>query len=174
MNSVNLTEILHPKMDILFVALNPPETSNSNGHYFSRNLSFWNLLYDSGLIKQRVKSQLTGDDEVFRHNNINYKNSVWGITDLVGDVVQTNSRRVKITPSNVDRILKLIESHKVKNLCLIHSKVGRAFEFISTINRNRGYGLIGHIGDTHVYEMPFHNASISDKHLEYKKLLQAL
>ena len=171
---VNLSEILHPKMDILFVALNPPETSNSNGHYFSRNMSFWNLLYSSGLITQAVKSPLMGDNEVFRCNNINYKNSTWGITDLVYDVVQTKSSRVKTNPNQVYRILELLKSHEVKNMCFMHSKVGEAFECISNLNRDQRYGLIGHIEDTAVYEIPFHNASIPDKHIEYKKLLKAL
>ncbi len=174
MSNVNLTEILHPKMDILFVALNPPQKSNSNGHYFSGNKSFWNLLYQSGLITQEVVSPLTGDNEVFRQNTINYKNSVFGITDLVHDVVQTNSSGVKVAQDRIDRVLKLLAKHDVKNMCIIHSKVGKAFENIPRLNRQQRYGLIGRLGNTYVYEMPFHNASIANKEKEYRKLISAL
>jgi G:T/U-mismatch repair DNA glycosylase len=168
--AVRLQEILHPKIDILFVALNPPDKSNKNGHYFSSSWSFWNLLLKSGLIIQSVKSPLSGDDEVFRENAINYKNLIYGITDLCYDIVQTQSSKVFVNEKRVQRILSLLQNHKVKNLCLMHSKVGKAFEIILTINRNQKYGLIGRINDTNVFEMPFHNASIKDKESYYKKL----
>ena len=54
MKIVNLQEYIHPKMDILFVALNAPEISNSNAHWFSGTLNFWNILFDSGLIVERI------------------------------------------------------------------------------------------------------------------------
>jgi G:T/U-mismatch repair DNA glycosylase len=174
MNKVNLQEILHPKMDILFVALNPPETSNMNGHYFSRNMSFWNLLFNAGLITQKVLLPISGDTEVFLNNKINYKKSVFGITDLVHDKVETKSRKVKPTRSNIERILSILKSKKVKILCLVHAEVGKAFEFVPTLNRDKKYGQIGKIDSTIVFEMPFHNASIAHKHLYYKSILNSL
>lgn len=36
---VTLKEYVHPEMDILFLALNAPEVSNANAHWFSRNLN---------------------------------------------------------------------------------------------------------------------------------------
>lgn len=171
MNEIKLIEILHSKMDILFVALNPPETSNRNGHYFSRNLSFWNLLFDAGLITQRVKSPLTGDDEVFRNNAINYKKSVYGITDLCHDIIETNSSKVKVNSERVKRILSLLQRHEVKILCLMHEKVGKAFDFVPTLDRSNKYGLIGNIENVRIFEMPFHNASVLYKKVYYKQLI---
>ena len=52
---VKLKEYIHPKMDILFLALNAPETSNKNEHWFSGSLSFWNVLFNAGLITQHLK-----------------------------------------------------------------------------------------------------------------------
>jgi hypothetical protein len=55
MKKVNLREYIHPKMDILFVALNAPEISNSNAHWFSRNLNFWDILFEAGLTTRRIE-----------------------------------------------------------------------------------------------------------------------
>lgn len=169
---VKLNEILHPNMDILFLALNPPEKSNNNGHYFSNNLSFWNLMLNSGLITKSVKSKLTGDDEVFRSNKINFQNKIYGITDLCHDVVQTKSSGVFVDKKRIERIITILETHDVKILCIVHSKVGDAFEKIKGIDRNKKYGLIGKIHNTLVYEMPFHNASILNKEKFYRKLIE--
>ncbi len=174
MSKINLVEILHPEMDILFVALNPPVNSNKNGHYFSNNLSFWNLLFRSGLIKQPVKSELTGDDEVFRNNSINYKNAVYGITDLVHDVVETNSQKIKAEKNGVSRIINLLSVHNVKTMCLMHSKVAMTFHEYGLIRRLSTYGLVGNYKSTHIYEVPFHNASISNKDNYYELLKSAL
>ena len=172
MTKVNLSEILHPKIDILFVALNPPVNSNNNGHYFSNNLSFWNLLLNSELIVKPVKNKLTGDDEVFRQNAINYKNAIYGITDLVHDVVETNSNKVKVERARIERILKIIDTHTITKVCLMHSSVGKAFQEAGLIKRNPEYGFVGKYKNTLIYEVPFHNASIGEKEKYYKKLLK--
>lgn len=171
---VNLIEILHPEMDILFVALNPPEKSNNNGHYFSGSWSYWNLLLKSGLIVHPVKSPLTGDDEVFRSNGINFKNQIYGVTDLCHDIVQTNSSKVTVNKLRVQRILSLLDTHKVKILCLLHSKVGKAFSRVQGIDRTKKYGSIGKINGSLIYEMPFHCASIQDKEKYYQKLIYGI
>ncbi len=160
MKKVNLVEILHPKMDILFLALNPPEASNNNAHYFSNNMSFWNLLFNAGLITKTVCSPLTGDDEVFRDNAINLKKSIYGVTDLCHDVVETNSKFVTVsTNDSVSRILSMLQEREVKNLCIVHAKVGKAFQSIPSLDRSKKYGLIGKIKNTNIYEMPFHTGT---------------
>ncbi|QGW28732.1 hypothetical protein [Phnomibacter ginsenosidimutans] len=174
MSKLNLIEILHDQMDILFVALNPPVNSNNNGHYFSNNLSFWNLMCSSGLIIQPVQSKLTGDDEVFRTNFINYKKAVYGITDLVHDVVETNSNKIVVDRSRVNRIIKLLDTHHVKTLCLMHSKVANAFQDIGVIKRLPNYGIVGKYKSTIIYEVPFHNASIANKEQYYGLLKHTL
>ena len=170
MDNVNLVEVLHPKMDILFVALNPPVNSNNNGHYFSNNLSFWNLMYKSGLIIRAVTGKLTGDDEVFRCNALNYNKAVFGITDLVHDVVETKSHKVKIEKTRLDRVLRILDTNTVKVLCLMHSSVSNSFQEAGLIIRKLNYGLVGKYNDTLIFEVPFHNASIAGKEQYYKQL----
>ena len=170
MDKVNLVEILHPKMEILFVALNPPVISNGNGHYFSNNLSFWNLMFNSELIIQPVINKLSGDDEVFRNNSINYKNAVFGITDLVHDIVETQSNKIKVERLRVDRTLKILDFNKVNVMCLVHSKVANAFQDRGLIDISTGYGKVGEYKKTLIYYAPFHNAPIREKEQYYKLL----
>jgi G:T/U-mismatch repair DNA glycosylase len=168
---INLNEILHPKMDILFVALNPPKNSNSNGKYFSNNLSFWNVLYNSGLIIHPIYDKLKGEELVFHNNKINFQKAIYGITDLVHNVVETNSNKVKVRQHQVERILKITEKHEIRKLCLMHSKVTKAFEKAGIINSSTGYGLDGKYKNTSIYKVPFHNASIENKEQFYKQLI---
>lgn len=173
MAKVNLQEILHPKMDVLFLALNPPVNSNNNGHYFSNNLSFWNVLYKSGLITQPVINKLSGDEEVFRKQNINYKKKVFGITDLVHDLVETNSNRVNVDTNRINRILEIINKRPTNILCLMHSKVSKAFQAVGLLQKP-GYGLVGKYKTTSIYNVPFHNASIGYKEQYYSGLKEIL
>ena len=171
--NVNLQEIVHPKMNILFLALNPPVNSNNNGHYFSNNLSFWNLLNKSGLITQSVKSKITGD-EVFRKQGINHNRAIFGITDLVHDLVETKSNLVSVEKVRVKRILNILDNSSTKILCLMHSKVSNAFQDAGFIIRNRQYGQVGKYKSTLIYEVPFHNASIGEKEKYYSMLKEQL
>lgn len=172
-NKVNLSEYIHPKMDILFVALNAPVNSNRNAHWFTNNLSFWNLLYRSGIITQEITNKLEGDIKVFGSNKINHKNQIIGVTDLNRRIVETDSKNVEVRPSDVRRIMEILKKNKVSRLCLMHSNVGSAFrEFASEIkfNKNR-YGKIGQWNNTEIFEVPFHNASIADKEKYYNMLI---
>lgn len=173
-NKVNLSEYIHPKTDILFVALNAPENSNSNAHWFTNNLSFWNLLFDSGIITKPILNKLEGDEIVFGNTQINFKNWSIGVTDLNRNIVETKSKNVTIKSSEVRRIIEILKTHKVEKLCLMHSKVGFAFrDFALEIkfNNNR-YGKIGQWEKTEIFEVPFHNASIADKEKYYTMLIQ--
>lgn len=169
---VNLKEYIHPEMDILFLALNAPEVSNANAHWFSRNLSFWNVLYNSGLITQSISNPIEGDIKVFGSNKINFQNHTYGVTDLNNEVVETNSNKVNIEKRHVNRIINILETKKVAKLCLMHSAVGEAFRSSGLLKNTTParYGLIGYINETEVYEVPFHNASIPDK-VQYYQLL---
>lgn len=175
-NQVNLTEYIHNRMDLLFVALNAPEESNNNGHWFSRNLSFWNVLFDAGIINEPITNPLEGDIKVFGSNSINYNNWMIGVTDLNRDVVQTNSQGVITTDEQVQRILKILDANKVKRLVLMHSKVTTAFEEAKLVSRNfengtNAYGKVGQYKDTEIFQVPFHNASISNKEVFYQLLM---
>ena len=168
---VNLVEYIHPKMDILFVALNAPEISNLNGHWLSRNLSFWNLLFDAKLITRPIFDKLTADEIVFGSQEINSNNWVFGVTDLNREIVQTNSFGVQTDYDQIKRILNILDTNEVKKMCLMHSKVIDAFENHKIIKRNVDYGLVGNYSTTKIYKAPFHNASIPNKYTYYKKLL---
>lgn len=160
MAKVNLNEILHPKMDVLFVALNPPEQSNNNGHYFSGSMAFWNILYNSGLITEAVSCPINGDAEIFSGNAKNYLKATYGVTDLCHDVVETKSSLVRIHKERISRINNILTTKQVNNLCLMHSKVSRAFRNEKGIDKKLPYGFIGKMGNTNVYRVHFPNAGI--------------
>jgi len=157
-----------------FWPLNPPVNPNANGHYFSNNLSFWNLLKKSDLITQPVKRELSGDEEVSLKQDINYKKAVFGITDLIHDKVETNSSKVSVERNRILRILEIIDKRPTKVLCLIHSKVAIAFQHEGFIKRNPNYGLVGEYKTTLIYEVPFHNSSIGEKDRYYSLLKKNL
>ena len=83
-------------MDILFLALNAPVNSNNNKHWFSNNLSFWNVLFKSDLITQPVYDKMSADELVFGSQVINYKNAIFGVTDLNRRDVQTDSKDIRV------------------------------------------------------------------------------
>lgn len=169
---VNLKEYIHPQMDLLFVALNAPVNSNNNGHWFTNNMSFWNLLYRVGIITKPIKNLLEGDEKVFGDTSINHNNWSIGVTDLIGTIVETDSSKVEPNNEDVKRILEILNNHQVKKLCLMHNQVGEAFRVYSGIpfNQNR-YGQIGTYKSTEIYEVPFHNASVFNKDSYYALLV---
>lgn len=170
---VNLIEYIHPKMDLFFVALNAPEQSNNNAHWFSNNLSFWNLLFRSGIIVSPIQNKLKGDEIVFGDTSINYNSLSIGVTDLNRRDVETNSNNVTVLSSDVKRILQILESNHVKKVCLMHSAVGRAFRNYAhgAMFNTKRYGKIGVYNNTEIYEVPFHTASIENKEEYYKQLI---
>lgn len=176
MDNVNLSECIYKEMDLFFVALNAPVKSNSNKHWFSGSLSFWNLLFRSGLIKEQILNPLIGDVKVFKEHSINYNNWVYGITDLDRETVETNSSNVKTDKAQVARIISILDKYKVKKLCLVHSKVAEEFEAQGYITRNfiagkNVYGKVGNYKGTEILEVPFHNASIPNKEMYYNQLI---
>lgn len=166
---VNLVDYIHPKMDILFLALNAPENSNNNAHWFTNNLSFWNLLFKAGLITEEITNKLEGDEKVFGDSKINFNNWIYGVTDLDKQTVETNSTMVRTTSEQVNRIKKILETNDVNKLCIMHSKVASAF--LSEKLISNGYGFVGIYQKTKIYNVPFHNASIADKHKYYSLLI---
>ena len=164
---VNLNEYLYKKMDILFLALNAPFNSNKNKHWFSNNLSFWNVLYKAGLIAERINDKFSADEIVFGGQSINYKNLIYGVTDLNRKDVQTDSNNVKVHSNDVKRILDILDENKVGILCIVHSKVFNMFRKVNLINLNTKYGHVGNYQKTKIFNVPFHNASIPNKHNYY-------
>ena len=121
-NSVNLKPFIKHNLEILFIALNPPEISNEIGHYFSKVPNFWNQLFLSGLITRNVKKE-TADELIFGSNKYNYKNWNYGLVDLVPNIIETSSSKVKPLDSHINNLKNLIIEYKPKNAIIIHSKV---------------------------------------------------
>lgn len=143
MAAANLRRFLRPQLDVLFVALNPPIESNENGHYFSGKRSrFFDLLYLSGLTtKDLCKSE--ADEIVFGSTSINHNHCEFGVVDLVEDVVQTNSGRVRPTTQHVDLLFSRLHQFNPRFVCVIHHKVRKALNRHPDITGELMYGFCG-------------------------------
>lgn len=122
MNKAQLQPYMREGLDILFVGLNPAKGSSENRHYFSVNQAFWNQLYDSGLIIESVPKDC-GDIEVFGSQSKNYKGWSYGITDLVTEIAESDSNKVKVTEYDCRRLCESIEKYRPTTVILLHSKV---------------------------------------------------
>lgn len=143
MKVVNLCAFLRPHLDVLFVGLNPPEQSNSNGHYFSGGGSrFFDLLHKSGLLTE-VVPKATADEIVFGSTAVNYGSKAFGVVDLVRDVVQTNSGKVRTTQLHVDALLKDIRKYEPRFCCVIHYKPRDALNKYAGLVSELTYGICG-------------------------------
>lgn len=143
MTEVHLKPFLRPKLHVLFVALNPAEQSNANGHYFSGDASrFFQLLHQSGLITSPV-SKATADDVVFGSNRLNIGGSQFGVVDLVEDVVRSQSGRVSPTRRHVAILMERIQALKPRFACIMHWKVRAALNAHGGLTRPLSYGLGG-------------------------------
>jgi double-stranded uracil-DNA glycosylase len=69
-----LPDYLRRGLDVVFVGFNPGERSSRIGHYYAgRGNQFWNFLYESGLVPQRLRPE--EDQRVLEFR--------LGLTDLV-------------------------------------------------------------------------------------------
>jgi len=91
MEKSQLVPFVKEGLDILFVGLDPANGSDDHGHYFSVKQAFWNQLLSAGLITEKV-SKLSADDEIFGNNEKNFNKWSYGITDLVPNIVESNSK----------------------------------------------------------------------------------
>lgn len=166
---------LRPNLDLLFVALNPPNQSNSNGHFFSGKQSlFYKQLYQSGLIITVVDKSVA-DDLVFGSNRINYKGMQFGVVDLIPQLVETNSRKVKFTKDDVHQLIDKIRENEPRIVCIIHSKVKNEIEKL--LNKKLDYGYCGRViddCDTEFYcnYFPNGNSISSQKKLSIYELIK--
>lgn len=143
MTKIKLQPFLRPQLDVLFVSLNPPVQSNDNGHYFSgRSSRFFRLLYLSGLITKDLP-KATADETVFDSTSVNYKGCAFGVIDLVDDIVQTNSRKVRPTRRHVDLLFTRIREFDPRFVCVIHSKVRDALNKNPVCAERLDYGICG-------------------------------
>jgi G:T/U-mismatch repair DNA glycosylase len=89
-----LVPFARENLDILLVGLNPAKGSSRNRHYFSVNQAFWNQLYDAGLITTHIDKS-RADEIVFGSTHINFQGWWYGITDLITDMTESDSKKNK-------------------------------------------------------------------------------
>jgi len=126
MDKSNLIPFTRENLEILFVGLNPAKGSSDNRHYFSVNQAFWNQLYGSGLITEKV-DKLVADELVFGSNAINFRGWTYGITDLITEVAESDSRKIEPTEDDCRRLEKDIIKYNPKTAILLHGKVTKTF-----------------------------------------------
>ena len=145
MSQMKLRPFIRPRLDVLFVALNPSEQSNDRGHYFSGKQSrFFKLLGLSGLTVEEV-DRTVADDIVFGGNALNYKGADFGVTDLVDDLVKTDSSDVVVERRHVDQLLARIRGFEPRFICVIHSKVRDELNRSGDLAASLEYGFCGQL-----------------------------
>ncbi len=155
--TMGLPDFIYNEMDILFVGIGASLHSKNNGHWFATNLKFWDILYRTGLITEKINDKLKGDVSVFGSTHINYKNWRIGLTNL--------KQNLDVYP-----LMDIIENNKISKVCIIHAQVGKAFRSVMPFNSER-YGHIGNIKKTKIYEVPSHASAVANKDSYYKTLL---
>jgi len=126
MNNSELKPFIREGLAILFVGLNPASISNIKGHYFSVRMDFWNQLYDSGLITKKLDKD-KADITVFGTTKININNWSYGITDLVPEIAESDSNKIKPKKEHCDNLINSIIKYNPKVVILLHGKVLKYF-----------------------------------------------
>lgn len=122
MEKSKLNPFLRGNLDILFVGLNPAKGSSDKRHYFSVNQAFWNQLYDSGLISDRICKD-NADNIVFGNNTINFNCWNYGITDLITEVAESNSNLICVNNEDCSRLIEIIKKYRPRAVIILHQKV---------------------------------------------------
>lgn len=114
-----LPDYLQPDLDLVFVGANPGLISAERGHYYANpQNAFWRLLYESGLVPERL-----GPEDDARINEFGV-----GLTDLVkrpssgiGDLSQRERR------SGAGELLEKLEACRPRVVCFNGKEVYRGF-----------------------------------------------
>ena len=161
----------------IFIGLNPTNDAKSHKAVFCRDAAFWNLLKMANIkpfnnvLPQRIEKlkKSKGSYKNFASAYFN-ANSKYGFTDLLPNIYNTNSNKVKPKSVDVENLIKTLANTDVEKIGLMHSKVIKAFKnanVIQNYNGNNGYGNIGYViinnKKVEVYTMPFPSAPISTK-----------
>ncbi len=180
MEKSNLTPFLRKNLDILFVGLNPAKGSSENRHYFSVNSSFWNQIAEAGLITEWI-NKATADTIVFGSNEINMNKWNYGITDLITEIAESNSSKVKPTIRDNQRLEEVIRAYKPKVVILLHGKVNDSFlPYLGCFAYKNNQGFLGKIMggcETMFYTIAFpHGNTIKseEKIKHYKSVIYTL
>jgi len=183
MQQSNLKPFVRKNLDILFVGLNPAKGSSENGHYFSVKQSFWNQLQKAGLITEHI-DKMIADDIVFGSTIKNVNNWNYGITDLITEIAESDSRRINPTTNDCIRLEKLIKELNPLTVVLLHSKVLKKFTKYLSINQPKANsGKMGKIingSNSFFYNIAFpHGNAIADelkidKYNDLKQFIQTI
>lgn len=180
MEQSTLIPFVRKNLDILFVGLNPAKVSSRNRHYFSVNQSFWNQLYESGLIIIPVDKS-NADEKIFGNTALNFHGWSFGITDLVPSFAESDSKKIKPDRTDCENLAVLIQDISPKAVILLHSKVIKYFlGYLNYPLPSTNAGQIGNIipgCSTKFFNIafPHGNAIPSREKVEnYKKVKQYL
>lgn len=159
-------------LDILFVGLNPAKKSYDKKHYFSKNCAFWDQLYESGLITSPIDKDIA-DERVFGSTEINANQWEYGVTDLVSDVAESNSRAVKPTDDDCVTLEKIIKENKLKIVVILHSKVIKIFckRYSDKLDTTSKCGYLGTLikgCDSIFFKVPFPHGNSIPKYEKVK------
>lgn len=145
MEKSNLTPFIRKNLKILFIGLNPAKGSSDNGHYFSVKQSFWEQLYKSGLILEEIDKS-KADETVFGSTRINLNNWNYGITDLITEIAESDSRTINPTDEDCYNLKNLIKQLNPDVAVLLHGKVLEKFiKYLSKTPPKTNTGKIGKI-----------------------------
>lgn len=176
MEKSTLIPFIRKNLDVLFIGLNPANGSSEKGHYFSVKNSFWKQLFESGLIMEEIDKS-NADEIVFGSKKINFNNWNYGITDIVTEYAESNSKKIKPTINDCIRLEQQIRLFNPKTAILLHNKTLKYFLKhlgIQPLKTNTGYvGKILKGSNTIFFNIAFpHGNKISDeaKILRYKEL----
>lgn len=180
MEESTLVPFVRENLDILFVGLNPAKGSSRNRHYFSVDRSFWNQLYSAGLITTYVDMS-NADDIIFGSTIKNYRGWSYGITDLVTNIAESNSKKIKPTRQDCQILRDTIYEYSPKTAILLHSKVLKKFlRFLGCSVPASNSGELGKIVlncETMFFNIAFphgNNIPSDKKVVQYEKVKQYL
>jgi hypothetical protein len=143
MQQSELIPFVRKDLHILFIGLNPAAGSSRNRRYFSVNQAFWNQLYEAGLITQRVNKS-RADERVFGGTAVNFRGWSFGITDLVTDVAESDSRKVKPTLHHCQQLEQTVLEYQPHVVVLMHGKVVKSF--LANLGRTAPKPITGELG----------------------------
>ena len=145
MEQSTLIAFVRKNLDILFVGLNPAKGSSHNRHYFSVNQSFWNQLFEAGLIIVPVDKS-NADEKIFGRTDFNFQDWAYGITDLVPKYAESDSKKIKPKHSDCENLAVLIHDISPRVVILLHSKVVKYFfDYVNYPLPPTNSGRIGNI-----------------------------
>ncbi len=132
-----LRDIVKENLKIIFVGTSPGVRSSKIGHYFAGHSNvFWKLLYESGLTKARLSTEL--DKEIVRYG--------YGLTDIVKIPTRSVSDiKVKYTIKSTRRLNRLLVSLQPKIVAFVGKTGFRIYNqnFDSKLEYGFQYNYLG-------------------------------